>query len=383
MADTSELPEPQGPQDLQQSQGLRIERIEVRDVRNLETVNLDLAATTNVFFGDNGQGKTSILEAIYWVATTKSFRTSRLREMIRHTTQGCSAQAWVRDRTARRHQQVGLTPTKRVVWQDGKTPAKTAKYAVKTPIVVFHPGELTLTMGPASARRTLIDRISLFVDPDSYDCHLAYKTAMKSRQQLLRLQGINAKGLHAYESLMVQYASRLAQYRQSVVQRLEQALIPIFLSLAPAETKLGLRYAPSSVGAGEQGMEQLFVARKADAARGSASVGPHRDDWILLLNDRSIRTDGSQGQHRLLTLCLKLAEMVCIEQTSGVRPLLLLDDVSSELDVHRTKAFFDFVGQRRDQVFLTTTRPQMLPVYEQTMGVENLWKVHQGTVRPG
>ena len=101
---------------------------------------------------------------------------------------------------------------------------------------------------------------------------------------------------------------------------------------------------------------------------------------MLELNDRRARTDASQGQHRLLTLSLKIAEMVCISVGSGTNPLLLLDDVSSELDAERTDAFFALLGRRKDQVFLTTTRPEMLPVFEHKLGGGKVFQVDSGRV---
>lgn len=357
-----------------------VRRIEVRDVRNLEAVDLDLSPSTNVVCGDNGQGKTSLLEAIYWVATTRSFRTHRLRELIRHGTDGCSARAVVSDALGGREQLVGLARTQRIVRVDGQKPASIAQYAVRTPVVVFHPGELNLTMGPASGRRTLMDRVALFTDPQSHAVHQAYTQAMRARQRLLQLEGTDSTGLEAYEQLMAVNGVELSHHRSRVVERLIDATRTAFDQVAPEAIRLRARYVPGGSMVREEAARRLFELRRQDSRRSWAGFGPHRDDLVFEINGRSMRTDASQGQHRLLTLSLKIAEMACVGEASGTHPLLLLDDVSSELDASRTDAFFDLLGQRRDQVFLTTTRPEMLPVYERRMGVAKVFKVASGRV---
>lgn len=352
-------------------------------MRNLEAVDLEPSPSTNVLCGDNGQGKTSLLEAIYWVATTRSFRTHRLRELIRHGTVGCSARAVVSDVFGNREQLVGLGRAQRLVRIDGQKPASIAQYAVRTPVVVFHPGELTLTMGPASGRRTLIDRVALFTDPASHAVHQAYTQAMRARQRLLQVEGTEAAGIGAYEQLMVQNGVELSNHRSRVVERLVDATRTAFDQVAPEAIRLSARHVLGGSVEQEEFARRLFELRRQDSRRSWAGFGPHRDDLVFELNGRSMRTDASQGQHRLLTLSLKIAELACIGEASGIHPLLLLDDVSSELDADRTDAFFDLLGQRRDQVFLTTTRPEMLPVYERRMGVAKVFEVASGRVFPG
>lgn len=359
---------------------IAIRRLEVRDLRNLESVDLEPSPSTNVLFGDNGQGKTSLLEAVYLVATTRSFRTHRLRELIRHGAAGGSVRARISDPLGAREQLVGLASGQRMVRLDGQKQSSLAQYAVRTPVVVFHPGELTLTMGPASGRRTLIDRVALFTDPQSYAALQAYTRAMKSRQRLLQIEGPRAPGVDAYERLMVVHGVALTRHRRDAIDRLVVAGREAFEQIAPSSLRMSARYEPGGTELESEAAERLFVNRERDGRRAGADFGPHRDELVLELNERRVRSDASQGQHRLLTLSLKIAEMVCIGAASGTNPLLLLDDVSSELDAERTDAFFGLLGRRTDQVFLTTTRPEMLPVFERTMGGARVFEVASGRV---
>lgn len=358
-----------------------IERLEVRNLRNLEAVDLVPALGTNVFCGDNGQGKTSLLEAIYLVATTRSFRTHRLRELVGHGSKAASVRAMLADPTGSREQFVGVSPSQRVVRVDGQKPESVARYATRSPIVVFHPGELSLTMGPASGRRTLVDRIALFHDPDSHAVQHAYTQAMRSRQRLLQNGTREPTALSSYERLMADHGAALTRYRAQATARLVEEVHLVFSSIAPEGFSLSAHYEPGGSDQSSEAMRRLEDHRDRDARRPGACFGPHRDDICFELNGKPIRTDGSQGQHRLLTLSLKIAEMACIGVSSGLRPLLLLDDVSSELDASRTEAFLGYLGERRDQVFLTTTRPEMLKVFERKLGEQRVFEVHAGSVR--
>jgi DNA replication and repair protein RecF len=225
--------------------------------------------------------------------------------------------------------------------------------------------------------------VALFTDPASHAVHQAYTQAMRARQRLLQVEGTEAAGIGAYEQLMVQNGVELSNHRSRVVERLVDATRTAFDQVAPEAIRLSARHVLGGSVEQEEFARRLFELRRQDSRRSWAGFGPHRDDLVFELNGRSMRTDASQGQHRLLTLSLKIAELACIGEASGIHPLLLLDDVSSELDADRTDAFFDLLGQRRDQVFLTTTRPEMLPVYERRMGVAKVFEVASGRVFPG
>lgn len=363
-----------------QQASAKLEALEVRNIRNIEALGLDPSPGTNVICGANGQGKTSLLEAIYLVATTRSFRTHRLRETIRHGTDGGSAKARFEDMLGDREQVVGLTPTQRSVRVDGQRPASLAQYAVKTPVVVFHPGELALTMGPASGRRTLLNRIALFFDPTTHAVQHAYGEAMRARQRLLQVQGPQAQGLEAYERLMVEHGMRITRFRQDVAEKLANVARGVLDQATFGSLRLDARYVPGGSLDEQEECKRLVASRSQDCRRSSSTHGPHRDEFLLEINGASTRTDASQGQHRLLTLCLKIAEMVCVGQARGVNPILLLDDVSSELDAERTEAFFDLLGHRNEQVFLTTTRAEMLSVFERKMGETNVFWMKGGQI---
>lgn len=355
-----------------------ISQIEVHHLRNLDNVVLDPCAGVNVLFGANGQGKTSILEAIYLAATTKSFRTHRLVEAVTHGMDVGSSRIDVSDAFGRRRQSVGITKGRRVVRINGSPPESTASYAVQTPVVVFHPGELALTMGPSSLRRRLLDRVCLFESPGSYETLLAYEQAASARQRLLRAE--QTAGVDAFEVLMARYGSQVTRMRRGAAERLKVSLLSCFEAIAPDDLNLDVNYQPGGDEDEQRITDELARGRERDRFRTSAGVGPHRDELALTLNGAVVRTSASQGQHRLLTLGLKMAELSCLASASGRSPVLLLDDVSSELDTQRTKAFLAHVGDQSGQVFLTTTRPEMVLVFEEEIGEVKAFEVADGNV---
>src|SRR5436305_1621136 len=163
---------------------LAIVRLAVRDVRNLESVDVDPAPRFNVIHGDNGQGKTNLIESIYLVATSKSFRATKTAEVVRRDVAQASVRATIDEDGSKREQSVGLeTRGQRHLRIDGTRPKSSAVYAAKTPVVVFLPASLTLTMGSSKERRTLLDRVSLYVEPASLVEVASDQRAIRERQR--------------------------------------------------------------------------------------------------------------------------------------------------------------------------------------------------------
>jgi len=356
---------------------LGIASLSIRNLRNVERAELAALPRFTVLSGHNGQGKTTILEAVYLVCTSKSFRTAKLTEVIAHGAPAASVRATLLETDAlprgrasalggarpndeSREQVLGLEGARRKVTLDGKRPASLASYAVKSPVVVFHPGELMLSSGPAGKRRTLLDRVALFVDPTSTDHLQRYTEASRARQRLLEMRGAAAPGLEAFEKLMAVHGSAVGRARAEATRRLGDELLRAFGRMTREARALEARYEPGGPD-DEASLERVLAGdRERDRRRGSAGAGPHRDDLELRLGGHDVRSYASQGEHRAVTMALKMAELSCIAEARGVQPLLLLDDVSSELDVARTALLFEYLRETQGQILLTTTRPELI-----------------------
>jgi DNA replication and repair protein RecF len=339
---------------------LRLEQLQVRSFRNIEALDVALGPRFNVVHGGNGQGKTNLLEAIYVLATSKSFRTSKLGDLISFGAELASIRGWLFERGTPRTQSVGLRRGARLVRIDDKRPPTLAAYAVRSPVVVFHPGEIALSMGASSERRRLLDRTALYLDPASMVEAESYQRAIRERQRALETRGTSAADLAPWEALCVRHGLAWMAHRGLAVERLAPRAIEAFARIADPSLKLTMAYVPTAPREEADYVAALGAKRALDLRRGSASIGPHRDDLVLRIGERPVRGVASQGQHRAVTLALKSAEMAAIAEARGVRPILLLDDVSSELDRERTAALFAFLRDQEGQVVLTTTRPEII-----------------------
>jgi len=339
---------------------LRIEHAQIRSFRNLTSVDIELGERFNVVAGANGQGKTNLIEAMYVLATSKSFRTSKMTDVVRFEDAMTSIRAKVVEDGDARMQSVGIRAGARLVRIDEKRPPTLAAYAVRTPMVVFHPGEISLSMGASSERRKLLDRTALYIAPASMGELDSYTKALRARQRTLEARGPHAKDLEEWETLCVRHGLALMEYRERAASLLAEGAKAAFVRIAAPDLVFDVAYAPGAPREAETYRAELERRRAVDVRRGSAGVGPHRDDLSLMISRHPVRGIASQGQHRAVTLALKAAEIDVIGNARGVRPVLLLDDVSSELDRDRTAALFSFLREQDGQVLLTTTRPELI-----------------------
>ena len=342
-------------------------RLSVQAFRNLSEVVCFPALGLNVISGQNGHGKTSLIEALYVLSTSRSFRCHRLGEVIQEGAE--------RSVLSGETESFGLSHSLRAVISargrsfqiDGKSPKRRLDYALATPVIAFVPADMSLCSGPAALRRTLLDRIIVYLDPGGAEARTAYHKASRERQRLLNERGPSARELEAYEQVLAESGARLARARRQAAERLLVSLGPAFSQMAAPELGSSFRYAPGGSEDAAEFKKNLADRRHRDLARGSMTYGPGRDDLCLEVEGRSAKSFASQGQQRLLTLALKVAELNCVREATCMEPMLLLDDVSSELDPERTAAVFRFLRQSRSQIFVTTTRPELFEnVYSET-----------------
>jgi DNA replication and repair protein RecF len=223
-------------------------------------------------------------------------------------------------------------------------------------------------MGSSRERRRLLDQISLYTTPARAEAVSRFSHALQSRQRVLESRGTSAFDLDAWEELVVRHGIETMATRREASERISIAARRAFEQIGAPGVDLGVTYAPGGPEDAAALAQQLVINRERDLRRGSASVGPHRDDLALTLSGHAARGWASQGQHRAIVLALKAGELSVVAEARQCRPVLLLDDVSSELDRERSAALLAFLGKLDGQVFVTTTRPEWIdsPATERT-----------------
>ena len=340
-----------------------IQRLSLRRFRNLTDVELRPSPRFNVIAGPNGQGKTNLLEGLYWLATLRPIRAVRLAELVRWGDTDNQVSAEIARLGLIHRVDVSVRHGERVARREGKK-TTAAGYFGALAVVLFTPDDVGLVRGPRSDRRRYLDRAIFTGRP----MHLAvvneYRRALDGRNSLLR-SGANTAVLAAYEQAMAPRAAELMHRRSEYVQALSSRFVEAFDGIIGEDLAVVLRYRPNVVCDApiNETLANLWGEdRERDAERGFTQRGPHADDIEFRFLGRSARTYASQGQQRAMVLALKIAEIQLLAESALVRPVLLLDDVTSELDADRNASLFEFLDTFDGQVFITTTDPAYLRI---------------------
>ncbi|MBX2812330.1 MAG: DNA replication/repair protein RecF [Myxococcales bacterium] len=363
---------------------MRLLQAQFTDFRNFVDATVTPGESLSALVGPNGQGKTNAIEAIYMVAALRPLRAVQRRALIRSGCQNAAIKAQVH------HEQTGLVHDLEIVFR-GKTrrllrdakEVSAIDFLGGLVAVSFTPDDLQLAKGSPEARRRFLDRALLNARPTYLRRALRYGKAMRDRNRLLQQQASDEE-LTAFDSILAEEGSYILRARGEYVHRLAPKLIERFQAIGQPAPNLAVRYA-SSLGEHtvEALMDRLTANRPVDRRRGSTSVGPHRDDLVFELDGALAKERASQGQHRALILALKLVELEDLTETLQEPPILLLDDMSSELDAARTRQLFHCVQSLQGQVILTSThQPEHLPTILGHRRELVLQRVHAGTMSP-
>jgi DNA replication and repair protein RecF len=337
--------------------------VSLRDFRNYERVEAPLGEGLTVVCGDNGSGKTNLIEGIYFGRTGRSCRTRNEREMVRHGASVTRAKVGARDADGEHVFEVGFEPgePKRAL-VDGAAPDPTAATLRRPLVSVFVPERLELVKGAPSARRAHVDQLVTALWPARTETRSAYNRALAQRNALIariRRGGGDPSLLDTWDAtLAAQGIALMADRREAA-----EAVRGQFHSRAEELGLPGsceLRYRPRSQAPDADALRaELEERRASDLERGFTSHGPHRDEFVLEHDGRSLRSYGSQGQQRAGVLALLLAERDALAD-SGRAPLMLLDDVMSELDDTRRHRLASAIAAG-GQAIVTTTEADHVP----------------------
>lgn len=350
-----------------------LRRLGLANVRNYAALDFEPEPGLNVFVGPNAQGKSNLLEAIAMLGTGKSFRTAREVEVVRVGMPSASlvGEAQVAAGIVRLSCTLNAAPTGlRKIYAVNGASVRYASYLGRVRVVTFVPAHLGLVSGPPSARRALVNAALAQERPTYYAALATYQKFLAQKNAHLRAGDAPDEALLAtYDASLIETGTRLVLARRSYVAAIGARARAIHREwVGDVEGELDIRYAPdvpcetpTEDRVAAAFAAKLETARPRERIRRISLVGPHRDDVAFSLGGASLALYGSQGQQRTAVLALKVAEYGELAARSGEAPLLLLDDVLSELDPDRQRAFLHGVGSF-GQAFVTTTHPVDVPV---------------------
>ena len=357
---------------------MKIESIYAVNFRNYEACNLKLPGMINIFYGQNAQGKTNILEAIFYASFGLSHRTSSEEDLLKLNTDalavGVEFISLSGEHTVKIKKYRQLNSWKKEILLDG-TKVKPKEHYGSLNTIMFSPEDLQLVKGEPSLRRRFFDMQISQTDPIYYDLLVKYNRVLSQRNKLLkeiRDNEVNENELIPWDKEFVRLASQIVQRRLKALQKLQGIASSIYASLARSQEALSIKYElkcnnseliypEDSYNIGEDFYHKLLQERnRVDILRGNTGIGPHRDDLVLLLNGMSLKAYGSQGQQRTGALALKLSQLEYVKSEIGEFPVLLLDDVMSELDNNRRTQLLNFIDGRV-QTFITVNDRELIP----------------------
>lgn len=332
-----------------------VKSLKLKNFRNYNLLNLEFDAATNIFYGDNAQGKTNILESIYLAGTTKSHRGTKDRNLIQFGHEEAHIEAVVEkngipfqiDMHLKKNSPKGIAINKIPI-------RKASELFGIINIVFFSPEDLNIIKNGPAERRRFIDLELSQLDKVYLSDLSNYNRILNQRNKLLKDISYRSdllETLDIWDIQLVQYGNKIIERRKQFIEQVNEIISEVHTKLTGGREQLKLYYEP---GTGNLEFEKaLQKHRERDIRMKSTSVGPHRDDICFMTNDLDIRKFGSQGQQRTAALSLKLSEIALVKEIIKDSPILLLDDVLSELDKHRQNYLLDSI--RDVQTLITCT----------------------------
>ena len=346
---------------------MRLLRLQVRDFRNLAEVDLEPSARTTILVGENGQGKTNLLEAVYLLTTLKPLRAARLQELVRFGADRAQVAGDFDGPGGVRRAAVQVQAGGRTPYLDGKPQERLDAYFEGLAAVCFSPDDLLLVKGSPESRRRFLDRAAFNRWPAVLSEARDYVRALRARNAALRTGPPEVEA--SFREPLVRAAARLLRRRVELVQELAPRVAAAFAEISgPGAPEARVAYRPAA-GMRVEGSEEECAGRLAeilaarverDREKGYTSAGPHMDELVLALDGKGARVFGSQGQQRAVVLALKIAEIENLRAALGRPPLLLLDDISSELDPAKNRYLLAYLRRLEAQAILTSTDRRLL-----------------------
>ena len=362
-----------------------IEQLSLVNFKNFTEASLDFSPSLNCFIGNNGAGKTNLMDAIHYLSFTKSFLNPVDGQNIRHGEEFFMVQGKYKRFDSEEDIYCGLKKgTKKVFKRNKKTYQKISEHIGLLPLIVITPSDTSLITGGSEERRKFLDSVISQYNPVYLNHLIRYNRALQQRNNLLKqfgqLQSFNADSLDVWDEQLLHYGLSIHQTRSEYIEKLLPVFQHYYDLISGGKEMVGLVYQSQL---NECSFSNLLAeARGRDRILQYTSCGIHKDDIDFNLGEYSMRRLGSQGQRKTYLIALKLAQFDSIKNTSGLTPILLLDDIFDKLDKNRVEQIVKLVsGEHFGQIFITDTNREHLDLMLENIPTRyQIFRIHEGSI---
>lgn len=345
--------------------------IELNNFKNYEAVSLDFSPGFNCFTGNNGVGKTNLLDAVHYLSMTKSFFNNSDTLSIRYGEDYFILKGVFEKEGSHDELFCAFQKQKQKVFKlNGKEYPRMSDHVGRYPVVMLSPADGTLITGTGDERRRFMNMIISQYDPAYLDAHMRYNKTLMQRNKVIRTGGADAGSMIGiYDEQMVPEAELIYRAREALAENLMPLFSSYYRKISGGAEEVTIRYR-SHLAEGDFA-RQLFAARARDNVMQFTTLGIHRDDLVFEIDGHAARTSSSQGQQKSLIVALKLAKYALIKKMNGFPPALLLDDIFDKFDQTRVEEIISLVGSGEfGQVFITDTQQDRIHRILDNSGVD-------------
>ena len=331
-----------------------IEKIKMNNFRNYKSLDINLNKNINIFYGENAQGKTNIIEAIFLSSIGKSFRSSKDSEMIKFGEEYANIEVYFNKSDRDGNIVINIGKKKNINVNKIKI-KKLSDLLGNINTVIFTPDDINILKGGPQNRRKFLDIMISQLRPNYMHILSLYNKTLEQRNNYLKQIKTEKKEenlLEIWDEKLAEYAIKIYEYRKEYIDKIQEKIKNIHKDITQNKEEIEIKYF-SEANTRQNFLNELKSRRKLDIIKGFTTKGVHRDDFMIYINGKEVEIYGSQGQNRTAVLSLKLAELQVIYDDIGEYPILLLDDFMSELDSKRRKNFLDNI--KNIQVIITCT----------------------------
>jgi DNA replication and repair protein RecF len=366
---------------------MRIEHLKLTNFRNYSSLDLEFNDNVNIIIGDNGKGKTNILESIYVLSLTKSNRFGLEENLIKFDEEIAKIEGLIKKEDLLKKQEVQITKRKKQIFINNKEMHRMRDYISNFCVISFTPEDLEIVKGSPNIRRNMIN-IDISQLQNSYISYLnEYNQIIKIRNEYLKKMNLDGntdvRYLEVVNSQMIEKGIKIYEYRYNFFKNINEILPKIFKKLSNIDN-LEIKY-ETNVDLDEFDIEKIKKSYenkikknfKVELMQGVTLIGPHRDDFSFILKEKDMKSFASQGQQRLAIIALKIAEIYLFKEEKGEYPVLLLDDIFSEIDTKKRNKIIGFLLKDIQSIITTT---DINDIEEKLIEKATIFKVNNGKV---